>query len=65
MALNADYKKDKRLTIAFNKIQMQSLKKLESYNVNLSQFIRLAIAEKLKKDWPKIKEQHEKIKLPF
>lgn len=65
MALNADYKKDKRLTIGFNKMQMQSLKILESYGVNLSQFIRIAISEKLKKDWSQIKEQKEKIKYPF
>ena len=65
MGIAADYKKDKRLTIGFNKTQMQSLKTLESYGVNLSQFIRIAISEKIKKDYKQIKEQKEKIKYPF
>lgn len=51
MSLSSDFKKDKRITIGFTKTQMQSIKILESYGVNISQFARLAIKEKIKKDW--------------
>jgi predicted proteasome-type protease len=51
--------------IGFNKTQQKSLKILESYNVNINQFIRQAIKEKLQRDWKSIKEEKTKIKLPF
>ena len=38
-------------TIRFSKQQAESLKKLKDYNVNVSQFIRQAIAEKIKRDF--------------
>ena len=43
-------------TIRLSKIQKQSLDILESKGVNISQFIRLAIKEKINRDWQKIKE---------
>jgi len=46
----------KSKTIRFTEPQMSSLAILESYGVNVNQFIRIAISEKLKKDWKKIKE---------
>ena len=52
-------------TIRFSKQQAESLKKLKDYDVNISQFIRLAIAEKIKRDWKQIKQQQERMKLPF
>jgi hypothetical protein len=52
-------------TIRLSKIQRQSLTILESKGVNVSQFIRLAIKEKLQRDWKSIKEKSEKIKYPF
>jgi hypothetical protein len=55
----------KSKTIRFSETQMNSLAILESYGVNVNQFIRLAISEKLKKDWKTIKEKKEKIILPF
>lgn len=58
-------KKVKRITIGFNKVQFESLQKLKQYDVNINQFIRLAIKEKLKRDWKSIKEEKERIKLPF
>jgi murein endopeptidase len=54
-----------RQTIMISKKQKESLKILASYDVNISQFIRQAIKEKLSKDWKKIKEAKEKINLPF
>ena len=53
-------------TIRFSEKQAESLQKLKDYDVNVSQFIRLAISEKNKKrDWKQIKEKKERVKLPF
>ena len=52
-------------TIRFSKQQAESLQKLKDYDVNISQFIRLAIAEKIKRDWKQIKEEKQRVKLPF
>lgn len=45
--------------------QRQAFDVLKKYDVNLSQFIRQAIKEKLQRDWKQIKEDKHKIKLPF
>jgi post-segregation antitoxin (ccd killing protein) len=52
-------------TIRFTDKQAESLQKLKEYDVNVSQFIRLAIKEKILRDWKSIKEKKETIKLPF
>ena len=52
-------------TIRFSDEQINSLKKLKDYDVNISKFIRLAIAEKIKRDWKQIKENKQRVKLPF
>ena len=52
-------------TIRFTEKQAESLQKLKEYDVNVSQFIRLAISEKIKRDWKSIKEKKERVKLPF
>ena len=52
-------------TIRFSEQQAESLQKLKDYDVNVSQFIRLAIAEKIKRDWKQIKEKKQRVKLPF
>lgn len=54
-----------RQVIMISEKQAESLKKLKEYDVNVSQFIRQAIKEKLQRDWKSIKEKHERIKLPF
>ena len=59
--LQYTYKKQ----IGFTETQRKSLQKLEKYGVNVNQFIRAAIAEKITRDWKQIKEEKEKIKLPF
>ena len=51
--------------VRLTETQYNSLKVLKSYNVNLSQFIRQAIKEKLQRDWKSIKESKTKIKCPF
>lgn len=55
----------KSKTIRFSETQMNSLAILESYGINVNQFIRIAVAEKIKKDWKSIKEKKEKIICPF
>ena len=52
-------------TIRISKQQSESLQKLKDYDVNVSKFIRLAIAEKIKRDWKQIKEKKQRVKLPF
>ena len=52
-------------TIRFSKEQIESLEKLKEYNVDVSKFIRIAIKEKIQRDWKTIKENKEKNKLPF
>ena len=52
-------------TIRFSKQQAESLQKLKDYNVNISQFIRIAISEKIKRDWKQIKEEKQRVKTPF
>ena len=51
--------------IGFTETQKKAFEILEQYGVNVNQFIRLAVAEKIKRDWKQIKEQKEKIKMPF
>jgi len=55
----------KSKTIRFSETQMNSLAILETYGVNVNQFVRIAVAEKIKKDWKTIKEKKEKIICPF
>ena len=52
-------------TIRFSVQQAESLQKLKYYDVNVSQFIRIAIAEKIKRDWKQIKEEKQLVKTPF
>lgn len=52
-------------SIRFTQKQMESLKILEAYHVNVNNFIRIAIREKLQRDWKSIKEKKERVKLPF
>jgi len=51
--------------VGFTEKQRQSLLKLQSYDVNVNQFIRQAVKEKLQRDWPMIKEKKSRIKCPF
>jgi post-segregation antitoxin (ccd killing protein) len=54
-----------RQQIMISEKQAESLKKLKSYNVNISQFIRQAIKEKISRDWKEIKETKSKVDCPF
>ena len=48
--------------IGFTDQQKQSMKKLEQYGVNVNQFIRQAIKEKIEREWGSIKENNKRIK---
>ena len=54
-----------RQVIMISEKQSESLKTLKKYNINVSQFIRQAIKEKLKRDWKIIKESNKKEYCPF
>ena len=54
-----------RQVIMISEKQAESLSILKQYNVNVSQFIRQAIKEKLQREWKTIKEKKERVKLPF
>lgn len=56
-----NYKK----VIGFTETQKQTFETLESYGVNVNQFIRQAVKEKLQRDWKKIKEPKIKNECPF
>ena len=56
-----NYKK----VIGFTDSQKKAFETLEDYGVNVNKFIRQAIKEKLARDWKSIKENKEKIKMPF
>ena len=52
-------------TFKFSKQQMAAFEKLQQYDVNISHFVRLAIKEKISRDWKCIKEEKTREKLPF
>lgn len=51
--------------VRLTKQQANSLQILKTYDVNVSQFIRQAIKEKLERDWKSIKEKKNKEYCPF
>ena len=54
-----------RQVIMISEKQAESLAILKQYDVNVSQFIRQAIKEKLQREWKTIKEKKERAKTPF
>ena len=61
MADNYEYKKQVNFTLQ----QKKAFETLEKYNVNINQFIRQSVKEKLQRDWKSIKEEKERIKPHF
>jgi hypothetical protein len=51
--------------IGFTQQQKKSLQTLEKYGVNVNNFTRIAVKEKLNREWKTIKEEKNKIKIPF
>lgn len=59
--LQYSYKK----VIGFTNQQKKALQTLESYGVNVNNFIRIAVADKIKAEWKSIKESKTKGYCPF
>lgn len=57
------YNKTKVLRIS--ETQHQTLVKMKSYNVDVCQFIRHAIKEKINREYKELKPKPEQIKFPF
>ncbi len=51
--------------IGFTKQQQSAFETLEKYNVNVNNFVRIAVREKLSRDWKSIKESKSKDDCPF
>ena len=51
--------------IGFTEKQKIAFEVLEKHNVNVNQFIRAAIKEKLQRDWKQIKESKSTDNCPF
>ncbi len=59
--LQYSYKK----VIGFTNQQKKALQTLESYGINVNNFIRIAVADKIKAEWKSIKETKTKGFCPF
>jgi len=51
--------------VGFTQIQKESLITLKNYGVDVNQFIRQAVKEKILRDWKEIKESKNKAYCPF
>ena len=51
--------------IKITEVQYRTLKKLDSYNINVAQFIRDAIAEKIKREYNDLIPKTKKEFCPF
>lgn len=59
--IQLSYKK----VIGFTQQQKKAFETLEKYGINVNQFIRSAVKEKLQREWKSIKEEKERFKYPF
>lgn len=53
------------ITLKVSKIQKETLDKLRSRNIRVSDFIRKAIAEKIRRDAKELENKPKKEKCPF
>jgi post-segregation antitoxin (ccd killing protein) len=53
------------ITLKISKVQKDTLSKLRNRNIKVSDFIRKAIAEKIKKDAKELIEKKNKVFCPF
>ena len=51
--------------IRISESQLKTLKKMKEYNVDVGQFIRDAIKEKIQREYSELIKKPEKIKCPF
>jgi len=52
-------------TIKFSEVQDNTLKKMKSYNIDVAQFIRDAISEKIKREYNDLLPKQKKENCPF
>lgn len=55
----------KTKVIRISEIQLKTLQKMKFYNIDVGQFIRDAISEKIKKEYQDLIPKKETIKCPF
>lgn len=55
----------KTKVIRISEIQLKTLQKMKSYNIDVGQFVRDAISEKIKKEYQDLIPKQETIKCPF
>lgn len=55
----------KTKVIRISESQLKTLQKMKSYNVDVGEFIRQAIKEKIKREYKDLLPKPEKIKIPF
>ena len=58
-------KYNKTKVIRISETQYNTLKKMQSYNVDISNFIRDAISEKIKRDYLELVPKPKKVYCPF
>lgn len=51
--------------LRISEMQYNTLVKMKSYNVDIANFIRTAIKEKINRDFSNLKPKKEKIETPF
>jgi len=56
---------NKQISLKISELQKETLNKLSSRNIKVSNFIRLAIKEKLERDYKDLVVKPEKFKMPF
>lgn len=55
----------KTKTIRLSEIQLETLVKIKSYNIDVGKFIRDAISEKIKKEYKELIPKPKKFFIPF
>lgn len=55
----------KTKVIRISETQLKTLQKMKSYNIDVGQFIRDGISEKIKKEYQDLIPKQETIKCPF
>jgi len=55
----------KQISLKISELQKETLNKLSNRNIKVSNFIRLAIKEKIERDYKDLVVKPEKFKMPF
>lgn len=55
----------KTKVVRISEAQLKTLQKMKSYKIDVGEFIRIAIAEKIKREYSDLIPKPEKFKCPF